>query len=373
MAQASGFVDPKFARVAEVLASCQADGLMQGGSVAVVIAGRVVAELWCGHADAAATRPWARDTLVNVWSCTKGVMAAAIAMAVDRKLLRYDTPLAAVWPEFAFNGKEQITLDHVMSHQSGLNGFPGPVPDEIFYDWPMTIKALAAMKPVSTPGRVCAYHALTYGHLTGEALRRVTGKSVGALIRDQIATPLGVEFHIGVPARDDHRCAEMIKGPKASNWVAAVLASPYPQACQNPTPNANAPNTRAWRAAEIPGGNGHGNALALAAIYGDLAKTQSTLLSADAVREASRIRFKGIDESFASETCWGAGFRVGRNDEAPRLSASAIGHGGWGGSIAFGDPAAQLGFSFVTNTMLGFDDGIDPRRQRLIKAVYDAL
>jgi CubicO group peptidase (beta-lactamase class C family) len=373
MAQVDGSVDPKFARVADALASCQADGVMQGGSVAVVIAGKVVAELWCGHADAAATRPWARDTLVNVWSCTKGVMAAAIAMAVDRKLLRYDAPLAAVWPEFATNGKEQITLDHVMSHRSGLNGFPDPMPDDIFVDWTTTIRALEIMTPVSTPGSVCAYHALTYGHLTGEALHRVTGKSVGAFIREHIIAPLGVEFHVGVPASDDDRCAEMIEGPKASNWVATVLASPYPQSCQNPTPNANAPNTRAWRAAEIPGGNGHCNALALAAIYGDLTKAQPTLLSADAVREASRIRFKGIDESFASETCWGAGFRVGRTDEAPHLSANAIGHGGWGGSIAFGDPEAQLGFAFVTNTMLGFDDGIDPRRQRLIKAVYDSL
>jgi CubicO group peptidase (beta-lactamase class C family) len=260
-----------------------------------------------------------------------------------------------------------------MSHRSGLNGFSDPMPDEIFFDWNMTIKALEAMKPVSTPGSVCAYHALTYGHLTGEALRRVTGSSVGAFIWEHITAPLGVEFHVGVPESDDHRCAEMIVGPKASNWVAAVLASPFPQSCQNPTPNANAPNTRAWRAAEIPGGNGHGNALALAAIYGDLVKVQPTLLSADAVREASRIRFKGIDESFASETCWGAGFRVGRTEEAPHLSANAIGHGGWGGSIAFGDPEAQLGFAFVTNTMLGFDDGIDPRRQRLIKAVYDSL
>ena len=365
----NGYSEPGYEKIGEAFASCFADGLEHGAAVAVVIDGKMMVDLWGGHANAAKTKPWQRDTLVNVWSVTKGVVAAAMAMLVERGTIAYDAPVAAVWPEFAVNGKERITLDQVLSHTAGLNGLNTPMTVEQLYAWTPYVEALGAMRPNWEPGRACAYHALSYGHLAGEVLRRATGQSAGAFVRDEIAARVGAEFFIGLPEAEDHRAAEMIEGPKASDWVAGVLASPYPQSCMNPRPVATEPNTRAWRAAEIPGGNGHCSARDLALIYGDIAGRSSRLLSAAARDEACRERYRGMDASFGLPTVWGAGFRLEDDAYAPYASRRAFGHNGWGGSMAFGDPEAGIGFAYVTCNMLGFDT-VDPRRERLIRAVY---
>jgi CubicO group peptidase (beta-lactamase class C family) len=369
-----GECDLRFRHVRQAFEQSFADGLEYGAAVSLIVDGKRVVDLWAGHADKARSKPWARDTLVNVWSCTKGVVAVAVAQCVERGLLRYDEPIAKLWPEFAANGKSAITLDHVMSHSAGLNGLNGDVDADIVYDWPAYAGAFADMAPNWEPGTACAYHALSYGHLAAEPLQRVTGRTIGAFVAREIAAALGVDFLIGVPEAQDHRCAEIIPGDKVNGWIDEVLKSKYPQAVRSPTPKASAPNERRWRAAEIPGGNGHCTATALASIYGDLVCSESKLLNKATLAEASRVRFRGIDESFNVETAWGAGFRV----EDPgaygsRASKRAVGHGGWGGSLGFGDPEARVGFAYVTNHMLGFDDGVDVRRQRLIEAVYDAL
>ena len=372
-----GHNDPRFARLREAFQSCFADGYEHGASVAVMAGGKMVAELWGGHADAARTKPWCADTLVNVWSATKGVMALAIAMLVERGKLDYAAPLAKVWPEFAANGKEAITLDQVMSHRAGLNGIDVPLTEAEFYAWFPYVNALAAMKPLWEPGTHCIYHALSYGHLAGEPIRRVDGRMPGRFVAEEIAGPLGAPFYIGLPEREDWRVAEMIAGPKCSDWVDYVAKGPFPHSCRNPTPDALAPNQRAWRAAEIPGGNGMATAGALARIYGLLAKggelDGTRLISPAGIAAAIRPRYRGIDESFDTPTAFAAGFAIENLDYAPRASRASFGHTGWGGTIAFADPDAGIGFAFATCNMLGFDDGIDPRRQRLINAVYDCL
>ncbi len=368
-----GKLDPKFNRLKDAFASNFAGGLERGASFALMLDGKIVADLWGGHADKAQTRPWQHDTLVNVWSCTKGIMAIAAAMEVERGRLNYDRPVAEVWPEFAANGKGQITLGQLLSHQGGLNGLSVPMDDAGLYAWTPYVEALAAMAPLWEPGSRCVYHALSYGHLAGEPLRRVSSQRVGGYVTQNIARPSGAEFFIGLPEVQDHRHAEIIEGPKASDWVEATLASAYPHACMNPTPVAAAPNARAWRAAEIPGGNGHTNALGMASIYGQAAKANSALLSAQALADAIAIRFEGLDSAFQSPTCFSAGFRMRDPHTLGRASDRAFGHGGWGGSLGFGDPDAGLGFAYVTNYLLGFDDGIDPRRQRMIDAVYELI
>ena len=367
-----GFTDPRFAPLRAAFASCFADGLEHGGAVAVVIDGKLVADLWGGHADKARSKPWTRDTLANVWSASKGVVALAVAMLVERGALRYDDPVAKVWPEFAAKGKERITLDLVLSHQAGLNGLDAEMDEAGLYAWHPYANALAAMAPLWEPGSRCVYHALSFGHLAGEPIRRVSGTSVGRFVMREIAAPLGAAFYFGLPEALDHLAAEMIEGPKASDWVAAALAGPYPHACRNPTPLATQPNARGWRAAEIPGGNGQSHARALAAIYGNTVGGAKPLISRATLTEATRPRFAGIDSCFGSPVAYGAGFRIDDASHGGR-GAGTLGHSGWGGAVAFGDPAARMGFAYVTNTMLGFDDGIDPRRQRLIDAVYDAL
>ncbi len=367
-----GNTDAKFSKLKDALAANFSDGYEHGAAIAVMLDGKLVVDLWAGYADKAKKKLWQRDTVVNVWSSTKGIVAAAIAMLVEQGKLQYDKPIANVWPEFAAQGKESITLDQVLSHTSGMNGLNTVLTPEQLDQWSPYVDALAAAKPNWQPGKHCAYHALSFGHLAGEPIRRVTGMSVGQFITAHIAKPLGVEFHVGLPQAQDHRAAEMIEGSGASGWVEEVLASPYPQSCMNPTPIATAPNERAWRAAEIPGGNGHSDARSLAHIYGDIAGAHSKLLSTQGRDEAVRPRFRGLDESFNTQTAFGAGFRIEDEMFDSRASSKTFGHSGWGGTTAFGDPAARLGFAYVTNNMLGFDT-LDPRRERLIKAVYDAL
>jgi CubicO group peptidase (beta-lactamase class C family) len=372
--QINGTIDARFKRLSEAFESCFTDHNEHGAALAVMLDGRLVADLWGGHADKAKTMPWQQDTLVNAWSCTKGVMAVAIAMLVERSKLQYGAPIANIWPEFAANGKSQITLEQAMSHQSGLNGINTPISEEELCASTPFVEAIAAMAPNFEPGSTCSYHALTYGSLTGEPLRRVTGKTAGQFIAAEIAAPLGIDFFVGLPQAQDHRAAEIIEGPNATKWINDVLKSKYPQPVMNPTPRALAPNSRLWRAAEVPGGNGQGNARSLATIYGNIVSSKSALITSETLAEASCVRFRGVDESFGTETVWGAGFRL--EDAVPygaRASKRTIGHGGWGGCMGFGDPQAQLGFAYVTNHMMGYDDGIDPRQKLLVEAVYDCL
>ncbi|HVO04267.1 MAG TPA: serine hydrolase domain-containing protein [Candidatus Cybelea sp.] len=374
--KAEGICDPRFAGVREAFERHFADGLDHGGGVSVVVGGKTVADLWGGHADAAKTRPWREDTLVNIWSCTKGVVALAIALLVERRQLRYDAPVAKVWPQFAAKGKERITLDLVLSHQAGLNGLDVAMDEAGLCAWFPYADALGAMAPLWEPGTHCIYHALSYGHLAGEVLRRVDGRGVGGFVADEIARPLGADFFIGLPLAEDHRAAEIIEGPRTSEWVTAVLATPFPHSCRNPTPVATAPNHRAWRAAQIPGGNGQATARALARIYGMLAAGGTLdgkrLIAPETIAEAIRPRFSGVDESFSLPAAFAAGFQIEDEPYAGLASSKTFGHSGWGGAYGFADPEAQVGFAYVTNLMLGFDD-VDPRRRALIEAVYAAL
>ena len=368
----SGTVDPRFAAVRDAFAQNFADGLDHGGAVAVFAGGKLVADLWGGHADAAQQKPWARDTLVNVWSVTKGIMATAIGLLVERGKLSYEQPLAKVWPEFAANGKEAISLDLVLSHRAGLDGLAAPMPLADLYQWTPYVDALAAMAPLWPPGSRCVYHALSYGHLTGEPLRRADGRRVGKFVAEEISQPLGVPFHIGLPESAEPNVAELIEGPGTSDWISRVLASQYPNSVKHPRVSALLPNERAWRAAEIPGGNGHTDARGLATIYGALISGEAKLMRSETLAEAIRPRFIGKDACFGDPIAFAAGFLLLDPEFGPRASPRTFGHPGWGGSFALADPDAGIAIAYVTNHMLGFETA-DPRRTRLVAAVYDAV
>lgn len=369
---ARGRTHPHFSKLLETFENNFSEDLEYGASVAVVLNDEVVVDLNGGFADINGLRPWQDDALTNVWSVTKAIVAIAVAKLVEAGKLRYDDPISKHWPEFAQAGKQHITLEQVLSHRSGLDGVSTPVDLDGLCDWVFYTGALAKMAPNWEPGSRCAYHALSYGHLAGEVIRRLSGKSVGHFIADEIAGPLGVEFYVGLPETQDRRCVEMIEGPGCYDWIETVLASPCPNGCMNPRPDAQSANLRKWRAAEIPGGNGHSSALSLAKIFGDVAGENSKLLSKSMREEATRVRYRGLDSAFGSDTVWGAGFGLEHADYGQRASKKTFGHGGWGGSLAFGDPDQKLGFAYVTNHMCGFPDG-DMRRTRLIEALYDAL
>lgn len=372
-----GHTHPRFAGLREAFARSLEDGLEQGAAVAVVLDGQLVADLWGGQRTEQAGQPWQADTLVNVWSVSKGVVALAVAMLAERGLIDYAAPVARYWPEFGAAGKQAITVDQLMSHQAGLDGLSvGLSEAQMFAGQPM-VQALAAMAPLWPPGSRCVYHPITYGHLAGELVRRVDGRSLGRFIAGEISTPLGLAFFIGLPEELEPRVAEMTADDKAYDWIRHGAQSAYPHAFANPTLSPIAPNQRAWRAAEIPAANGQSDARSLARLYGALARGGEVdgvrLISQPGLDRAVAVRFDGVDACSLAPTVFGAGFRRGAIGFGPHVGPDHFGHTGWGGSVAFADPARRLGFAFVTRRLLGFDDGVDPRRHRLLDALYAAL
>jgi CubicO group peptidase (beta-lactamase class C family) len=204
-----GHCDPRFRAVEDAFRE-NFDKYEVGASVAVLADGETVVDLWGGHMDAAHTKPWERDTIVNVWSTTKGITATCIHRLVDQDLLDLDAPVAKYWPEFAQAGKETLPVRYLLSHQAGLPAIREPLPAGSAFKWEVMTDALAKQEPWWEPGTKHGYHAFTYGWLLGEVLRRITGETIGAYFRKQIAEPLGLDFHIGLAPEHDARTAEII-------------------------------------------------------------------------------------------------------------------------------------------------------------------
>ena len=368
-----GTHDPRFAGVHAAFLENFTGGMEVGAAVSVVLNGRTVVDLWGGHKDAGKRTPWAGDTLVNVWSVTKGIVALAVAQAVQAGRLDYTRPVADYWPEFGANGKAGITLNQLLSHQAGLDGLDVPMDMAGLIAWDPYVSAFARMAPLWEPGSRFLYHFTSFGHLAAEVLRRVDGRRIGDIVAQDIAAVLGAEFYIGLPAVHDLRAADLITTPDIDKGVNLWRAGPYPQSVTNPHMYAGLANDRGWRAAELPGLNGQSHARALAAIYGDLVCDAPRLMTNDTLNNAITPRFTGVDAREGNPVNIGAGLSIHGQEYSPQASPRSFGHGGWGGGMDFGDPDHKIGFGYVTNYMLAFDDGIDPRRTRLIRAVYDAM
>jgi len=276
-----GTCDAGFQGIKEAFAQNFADYGEVGAAVAVMVDGQMVVDLWAGHADAALTRPWQRDTIANVFSTTKGITAICAHRLAGQGLLDIDAPVAKYWPEFAQAGKGEIPVRYLLSHRAGLPAVRKVLPPRSAYNWETMTSALAGEEPWWEPGTKHGYHALTYGYLVGEVVHRISGQTIGTYFRKEIAEPLGIDFHIGLAAKHDARTAEMLPmplpEPGEDNPIAKALSDPQSmtfKAFANP-PDLMVPgtvNTRAWRAAEIPAANGHGSASALARVYGALAR-----------------------------------------------------------------------------------------------------
>jgi CubicO group peptidase (beta-lactamase class C family) len=246
-----------------------------GASLAVTVDGEVVVDLWGGWADEARTVPWAADTITCVFSTTKTMTSLAALVLVDRGELDLDAPVALYWPEFAARGKAGITVRHLLSHTSGVSGWDQLVAIDDVYDWDKSTGMLAAQPPWWEPGSASGYHALTYGHLIGEVIRRVTGQRLGEFFAGQVAGPLGADFHIGLPPSEFHRVADMVPPPSRPVDLSRLdPAGPAFKTLTGPPLDMNIAHSRTagWRRADIGAANGHGNARSVARIQSAVAR-----------------------------------------------------------------------------------------------------
>jgi len=325
-----------------------------GASLSVYKHGKRVVDLWGGYRDLARTRPWTRDTLANVYSTTKGIVAIAMAMAQERGRIDYAAPVARYWPEYGANGKHRTTVAQVLSHQAGLPGFAAPTAPNDIYDWTGSCAKLAAQEPSWVPGENTSYHACTYGFLAGEIFRRAMGETLGGFIERELAAPLGADIHLGLAASEDDRVAPMI-APAAPPDLAALNLSPLAaMALINPALDPAQANTRAWRAAELPAMNMHANADGIARVYGALANL-GRLDGAYVLAPASLARMLEVqstrrDMLLGFDAHWTHGVPLNTTGVLGPNKA-AFGHTGWGGSFGFADLEAGVGAAYVMNRM----------------------
>lgn len=384
--QIHGTCDPWFSAVQEVFASHFEQGLEQGAAVCVIVDGRTVVDLWAGTATRGERKPWARNTIVNVYSATKAVSALCLHLLAERGQVDFDAPVAQYWPEFAAQGKGGITVVQMLSHQAGLCAIEKPLPHEAFYTHATVATALAEQKPVFEPCTAHGYHAQTFGFLVGELVRRIAGVSIGTFLRQEITGPRDIDFMIGFGPEHDHRVAQVTRPigqrpPKGQpDLIAAMQNEPESltaRAFNNPKPQPGAVNTRAFRAAEIPGSNGHGNARALAQLYAAMVGgCGEPLLSPSVLKRCYTALAEDEDLVLRVPTSFASGYLCSRPRLASQLgegaSDQAFGHPGMGGSLGCADPAVGLGFGYTVNRAAA-SVLIDPRAERLLNAVYDCL
>ena len=378
-----GRCDAQFEPVRNAFAANFAKHDELGASVAVTVDGREVVHLWAGYADAARTRPWQKDTIVNAFSVGKGITALGLLVLVDRGLVDLDLPVAYYWPEFAEGDKDFVTVRHVLSHQAGLPAVREVLPDGAMYDWKLMTDVLARERPWWTPGTRHGYHINTFGFLVGEIIRRVVGVSPGAFLRDELAGPLGADYHIGVRPEDEARIAEFVWLPeleevprldrsKLSEDELMIYQSYFNPAGASGHGTVNAPE---WRRAEYPSTNGHGTALGVAKLYDVVAAggtiRKKRLIAREIVVEACREHSSGVDAVLGKPSRFGLGFQLTLPDKPVIPSPSAVLHFGAGGALGFADPEAGIGFGYVMNRMGPRYN--NPTNRNLIRAVYASL
>ena len=378
--EVQGYCDEKFAAVKEAFKKNFEADLEVGASFAATIDGKFVVDIWGGYADAARTRPWERDTIVNVYSTTKVMTAICAHILIDRGQLDVDAPVAKYWPEFAQAGKEKIPVRYLLSHQSGVAGIDEPFTMEDLYDWERMIKLLEKQKPWWEPGKHCGYHAITFGHLVGEVVRRITGKTLGTFFREEVAMPLGADFHIGFPEENDYRVAELVPPPALKpgepGYIEMEPSSLIWKALMMSTITSyDVVKERAWRGAEIPAANGHGNAHSVArvgtamACGGELDGVR--LMGLPTIEKAIEEQCYDTDLVLGMPVRYGLGFGLNSKEIPVGLNPRSLWWGGMGGSLVVMDLDARLSWAYVMNKMA--PGLLDMRGIGIAQALYATL
>ncbi len=373
--QIHGHCDERFAPVRDAFIENFKEDLELGASACVTLEGQPVVDLWAGDADPQG-HPWQEDTIVNVYSTTKTMASLCVLMLADRGEVDFGAPVATYWPEFAQKGKENVLVSHVMGHSTGVSGFDPTVSAEQLYDWEGIVTQLASQAPWWEPGTASGYHSITQGYLQGEIVRRVSGRSLGTFFREEVAEPLGADFHIGMDPVHDSRVGELVPpvhSPKPPGLAADSIAMRTLTSCNL---DGTEPRTSAWRRAEIPAAGGIGNARSVARVHSALACHGSVdgvrLLSPEGVDVILEEQTNGPDHVFGMPMRFGMGF--GLNSETLPISPNprSFFWGGWGGSLAIIDLDARLTISYVMNGMAADLLG-DLRGTRIAGASYLSL
>jgi CubicO group peptidase (beta-lactamase class C family) len=360
-APVAGRVAPRLRRLRDAFAGLFADGLETGAALAVISDGEPVADLYGGWRDAARTEPWTPDTLVHVFSAGKAVIAAGLVRLVDQFRLDLDDPVSKHWPGFR---TASTTVRHVLSHAAGLPAFPAPLPVAAAGDWARLAGDLAAAAPEFAPGTAIAEHAMTYGHLVGELIRRVDGRMPGEYLRAELAGPWGLDLALGATAAERARAAELeYADPDWPERTAGEPGSYRRRVLDNPPGwlALGVLNSDSWRAAQVPAVNLHTTARSLARFYagllagGELGGVR--LFGREAARDLARPHAAGVDLLLERHVAWGLGVQV----EEP---AGEWGMGGIGGCDAFASTRRGYSYAYVTRRLGGFE-----RSERLIEAL----
>lgn len=378
----NGHCDEKFTSVRDAFEKNFNDGLELGASCAVYVEGEMVVDLWGGFSDMARTRPWEKDTIVQVSSSSKIPVALCGLMAIDRGLIDLDAPVATYWPEFAQNGKENLLVRHIFSHSSGLPGIDGLPGFDVLDDWDEVIARLAAQRPWSEPGTKSAYHAMTFGHLIGELVRKTTGKPISQFFRDEVGDPLEIDFHLGLPEAQWSRPAEIeedfsypTEAPTEAD-EAAFKKSTYYRVLGYMSAELEAPMGRKpWRF-NMPAGNGVGNARSLAQIGSLLARGGLAGGKRFFNEETGRLPYEEqsyrFDSVMYAPVRWGLGFGL-TSKEIPYPWPNTFHWGGAGGSSVVMVPEHGASWAYAPNKFSSGGAGDDPRAERIAAEVVRGL
>ena len=376
-----GSCDAAFNVVRDAFGNNFAEHQEIGAAVCISVGGRRVVDLWAGYADPQRTRTWQEDQLVNAFSVGKGVTAVVAAGCVARGELSYDTRISELWPEFATNGKQDLTLRDALGHRTALPAIRQQLPRFAMYDWDHMCSVLANEAPWWTPGATHGYHVNTFGYIVGEVLRRATGKTVGQLIRERIAAPLGADIYLGCDPSLFSRVADFewpgppisLTPPAGMNEEQLLQYNTY----YNPPGLSGAAtvNTPEWRQAEIPSTNMHATARGVCSMYTVLAHDGShkgvELLPATVLRQAVTEVSSGDDVVLQRTSRFAHGFQIPLPERGFGPHAEAFGHYGAGGSVGFCDPVNRVGFGYVMNQM--GPRWQNPRNKALMSALYSCL
>lgn len=373
----AGWCAPGFGAVQEAFTANFAERGEVGAAVHVTVRGEVVVDLVGGWADAERTRPWRHDTLVDVYSVGKAILALLALQLVDEGRLGLDQPIADVWPEFAAGGKATATVAHLLTHRAGVPAIRELLTDDDLFDWHRMTSAIAATEAWWVPGERLAYHTNTFGHLVGEVVRRASGEMPGPRLR-AIAGPLGADVWFGVPVEEQRRCADIVWSPVRPLAAVESFDGIEGDLLMNALAHLNPPgyssigvvNTPAWRSAQIGSTSGHASASGIGRIYAALLEP-GRLLSGGLLADATRPQAVGHCPILGEEVSYGLGFQPTTPRRPLGPNGRSFGHFGTGGALGFADPDAGVAFGYVMNHVV--PRWQSSRNRALVDAVYGSL